>query len=432
MDRRSFLQNGVGLLAGVAIDSQVVTPVREEVLDPEIINVFQGPTNHNKSLITVVSHKKFDPVFMVNGQNNPHLSVRKNEFSYSEYIVYNLLVENLVIDTVYVLEVISSNGRTLEKKTFKALDWRSPARMAFLSCSDQRQLSSSEDICNRLSKARPDVIFHFGDLVYANTALDTVLGRAAKPKDAFRRYVHALQTFPIYSDEKLTPIFAIWDDHDTGRNDANSSHPYLAEMGKIFRSFYPMEAWPMLHLGPGMSYTMRAFGAQFIFFDQRSFATHETMLGGELMDWTKDRILGDTSPLVLVGPQQFGNYHSFGTSLEKNATAEWEFLLKTVKTSRRPTVFMSGDMHYSQIQTIDPSNVGFATYEITSSAFFSMSAGSFGKRPVSEGQLEYYGYPNFIMIDELTGSPKNLSLKVRCVSENSDTQFSRRLDITVN
>ena len=45
----------------------------------------------------------------------------------------------------------------------------------------------------------------------------------------WRRHAEARMTLEIYYSKRLYPIFATWDDHDFGKNDAGKQFPYVPE-----------------------------------------------------------------------------------------------------------------------------------------------------------------------------------------------------------
>ena len=108
--------------------------------------------------------------------------------------------------------------------------------------------------------------------------------------------------------------------------------------------------------------------------------------------------------------------------------AEIKDFLSIIKKANLPCLFISGDVHYSQIQLISKQVLGFETFEITSSAFFSNSAGNLGKRSFEEGQLSYYGKPNFLTLQQVNLTAGELNFDIFCISESSRRQFYNRIN----
>lgn len=438
MNRREFIQKA-GLLGGYAAFAPYLSgplPIwaklaKASPLDPEKIGVLQGPTGETSTLISLVAHKKHNLRFYF---NDSALTFRATAINlvYGDFIVHNLRIDGLAPDRPYELRVESDLGLS-ERRFFRALDWKKrDGRLAVLSCTNHKKADPQARMCAQLSAARPDAILFLGDLVYANRGIDTIRGDAVKPDIAYDNYVRTLQNIDLYRQENLIPIFYIWDDHDIGKNNADASHPYMGQMMQIFRAFFPMEAVsPAMTLGPGFSFALEIFGTQIIVFDERTFTTeHGGLLGAPQMAWVAGQMARAQGPLLLAGSQLFWKYHWWGESFQKKAAPELGRLLEMIRAQKRPALFVSGDVHYSQIQEIPRDRVGYTTYEITSSALFSRSADKLGRRKPAEGQLAYYGQPNFIMLDRMSGNESTFDARVTCISEDA-TVFSRDLHITL-
>ena len=99
-------------------------------------------------------------------------------------------------------------------------------RVAFGSCARQER---PQPIWDAIGARDPDLFVFLGDNVYGNTRDMTVLrdqyaSLAAKPEFRwFRRRV---------------PVFATWDDHDYGENNADASYPMKRESKQIFLDFF--------------------------------------------------------------------------------------------------------------------------------------------------------------------------------------------------
>lgn len=438
LNRRKFLKFtgliGLAPLVANAQDSEDVEVFK--TFPANQIRVVQSATNESSTLITVLAHRQAEiEIEVFNSQNGDPLIFAKEiiDLKLGDFLIYQLHIVGLVPGINYELVIHNRTFKEEHKKVFRSLDWNNKdIKLAIVSCSNHRIAKSKEKMFNQLFQTNPDVIFFAGDLVYANSSLDTAFGRPAEVAEAYAIYTKSLMEFEIYSRKQLIPIFASWDDHDLAFNNSDTFHPYKEKMLEIFRTFFPVDLRIKgIVPGPGTSFAMNAFGMQIVFLDSRYHKNDkaEQFLGFMQFSWLRLICRTNSSPKMLISSQQFWNYRSLAESYQNNAEEEFNEFLDEVKKWSSPALFISGDVHYSQIQEIPASYVGYKTFEITSSALFSSSARSFGKRSPQDGQSHYYGYPNFLLLEDIQGDSNFLKLSVTCVSETSFKQFSRKISI---
>lgn len=438
LSRRKFLKF-TGLLGLVPLVGRAQTSEEVEILtkfSADQVRVVQGATNSNSTLITVLAHRKtqIDIEILEPRFRTPTIFEKKViDMELGDFVIYQLHIVGLIPGINYQLLIHDRSHRKTHKKTFQGLDWNNPnIKLAMLSCSNHRIANAKTKMFRQLFRVNPDVIFFVGDLVYANSSLDTTFGRPADVDEAYAVYTKTLMDFEIYSREKLIPIFAGWDDHDLAFNNSDIFHPYKETMFQMFRAFFPADQRISgIIQGPGTAFSMNAFGMQIVFLDSRYYKNSDAdqFLGGLQMDWLKHTCRSNPFPKLLLSSQQFLNYRSLAESYQRDAEEEFYEFLMEIRKWTAPALFISGDVHYSQVQEIKTSLVGYKTFEITSSAFFSSSARSFGKRSLKDGQSHYYGYPNFLYFDQIQSGNHFLRMRTTCVSENSLRQFSRELMI---
>lgn len=429
--RREFIKLSglvVGALPFLGRQAQAVTPR----FSKSQIGALQGPTNANSTLITVVIHKELQPEFSVT--NGGVVEAKRLDMGYHDFIIYNLFISGLQLGTPYTLLIEDHNQGISAIRNFQTLDLRNTdAKIAVISCSNHAKADLQTLMYQKLNASAPDAIFLIGDMVYANRPADTIMGRPAPPDKAYELYIKTFLSLDLYTQANLIPSFSLWDDHDMGKDNADSSHPNKAIMMKMYRNFFPMDARiSEVTLGPGMSFSLDAFGLQSIFLDGRLFAASGGVLGADQLQWAKSQYSRNRSRnrnacLMILG-QQFWNYNDIHDSYQRRAGAEFAGFLQHLKTNRRPTMFISGDVHYSQLQKISAASLGYPTYEITSSAIFSSSANDLYIRG-DGNQLRYFGKQNFLMLDQIQASGVGLDLRVTCVSHRSDVEFQNTLSV---
>jgi phosphodiesterase/alkaline phosphatase D-like protein len=186
-----------------------------------------------------------------------------------------------------------------------------------------------------------------------------------------------------------------------------------------------------VQLGPGNSFALQCFGMLAIFFDTRSFKNKKKdhYLGPHQLNWIKKILSLNELPVMLISTQQFWSYRFLAESYQETSEHEFEQLMALLKQLKQNLFFISGDVHYSQLQKVPYDILKSQTFEVTSSAFFSSSARSFGKRSVDEGQVFYYGHPNFITLEQIQNSNTELAMNVCCHTEEKINFYIERIQI---
>lgn len=390
----------------------------------ESVRVLQSVTSHDSTLLIVLAHRTSEIQISIRAK----FKVEKVDLGLGDYLLYQIFVTNLRPKYRYRLEIFDKTHSKFHFRYFKSLDTSNPSpKIAFMTCSSHRGAEPQKVMFEKLRNENPDLILFPGDLVYGNSSLDTALGRPAKPSEAYKIYCKTFLDLDFYSQENLVPVFSSWDDHDLAFNNCEYNHPNLSIMTQIFRSFYPVDDRVSgIEPGPGTSYSFVAFGSRLTFLDVRTYLDKErrVFLGKEQFDWLSTKIKDTQGPHFIISALQFWNYGKLAENYQALAPAEFNQLLSSVKGSSAPTVFLSGDVHYSQVQKLLESDLGYQSYEISSSALFSLSARSYGLRTKEKGQLHYYGYPNFLIFENVILNDKSLQAKVRCVTETTINEFS--------
>lgn len=412
--------------------------VRLDKFRQDEIRFVQSVTDAESTLIVVVAHKSRKLQITATGPQevpSPQFSVEVIDFKLAEYLIYQIHVRRLVPSSLYKLDIYDQSSGRFHRRTFKSLEVLKPgAKLALLTCSSHRRAGPQKTMFSQLQNAQVDAILFAGDLVYANSSMDTALGRPATPKEVFAIYIKTFFELDFYNQKHLTPIFSTWDDHDMGMNNADRNHPFLELVTRIFRAFFPADnRVSSLEVGPGVAFSMSLFGTRFILTDCRSFMDidAESIYGEPQLKWICEQIEKSEQPLAIVSSIQFWDYGRLAETVSETAPLQWKKILDSTEKVKKPILYISGDVHYSQIQKLPSVKARINTFEITSSAMFSLSARIYGKRSEKQGQLAYYGYPNFLVLEKKEASQNRLAFQVRCISEKSNAQFVRDIEIKV-
>ena len=228
----------------------------------------------------------------------------------------------------------------------------------------------------------PDLVLFLGDNVYADSPRESVI----------RRSYETLGRSDLFSELRSgAPMLAIWDDHDYGANDSGREFGAKAESERIFEEFWDVHS--AVRERPGI-YQVAEFDSdgrtvQIILLDTRFFRTGLTrarprlpgkgpygtddgsgsILGVEQWRWL-EQVLAVPADLRIVASsiQVLAEHH--GWESWSNFPSEQERLIGLLAASGSPTLFVSGDRHFSEVSRRVPvhPDVQFAMTEITASS----------------------------------------------------------------
>ena len=356
----------------------------------------------------------------------PAHGVRRITHGDSEWAVDRFGFEGLESGRRYLLRAVSA-GQVLDERELGTLDLeRDSVRIGLISCTSRLRMKIQDSMWKSVSDAKADLLFFMGDNVYASILSPVT------PDEMWFQYVQAWQKYRFYHERKLTPVLATWDDHDFGQNDGDSvSYKYAAEAREMFNAYFPQEeVGGALERGPGVSSLFRAFGQRFFLMDDRYFRVDgKTMWGAEQEKWLNDRIGADASPAwILNGNQIFGRYNK-GEAYEKKFEPSFVPFVELIRSIRAPVLFVSGDVHYSEILKLPADILGYTAYEITSSSLFSVRK-PWGGLPDNPRRERGVFNDNFILA-EVSGT-HSASPKLHLTSYGQPGQKFFEYDLTLS
>ncbi len=242
-------------------------------------------------------------------------------------------------------------------------------RLVVASCMDDLYAKYFK-IWDQVAAKNPDYILMIGDNVYADK--DTSGKKIAIDAETlWKRYLDVRLSLPIYFQEKLIPIHAVWDDHDYGKNGGGEKLPWKEDSKTIFESFWAQDLsdddW---FKGSGVGGFLSLGDFNLYFLDGRYFRAETPdgrHLGQDQTDWLLTKLAEENAPsLIIKGDQFFGGYHKFD-SFEGNHPQDFEKFVASLKEFKTPFIFVSGDRHMSEIMQFPRSLFGKPSFEITSS-----------------------------------------------------------------
>ena len=349
---------------------------------------------------------------------------------FSDWQIYKMVFvrDQLKDYNLYVYE----NDKIIDQRLIgKGQLNQSKLKLAVLSCMDDNYKQNFK-IWDVLAKRNPEYMIMIGDNVYADrSARGNPIN--SSPESIWKRYVEVRTTLPFYFQEKLTPVHALWDDHDYGVNDGNEDFPQKNASKEIFDAFYAQSMNDETYFkGFGVGGLLSLGDFNLYFLDARSFRAPNKdgrHLGGEQHQWLMKSLKEESQPsFIIKGDQFFGGYHTF-ESYEGNQPADFSTFVTELKALGTPFIFLSGDRHMSEIMQFPRSLFGLPSFEITSSPMhakiFEPNASRNPWRVVStEGKM------NFTMIDSIARD-NHWFMDVENIGEAGDINYRRELAVFI-
>lgn len=253
-------------------------------------------------------------------------------------------------------------------------------RIAFGSCGNQ---DKDQPLLMVAAKLNPDAFVYLGDNIYGDSrTMDTLRAKYAR-----------LAAKPEFEQlSKQTDLFAVWDDHDYGENDAGRHYPFKAESKAIFMDFWkvPADSDRRKHEGIyGVEWLeTQGHRVQLILLDTRTFRDDlihrspedtlfkndyvpnenpdSTMLGEAQWAWLETQLRAEADVRIIASSNQFSHTYN-GWESWTNVPHERQKMIDLIKkTQANGVLFISGDVHWGEISKLEVEG-GYPIYDVTSS-----------------------------------------------------------------
>ena len=266
--------------------------------------------------------------------------------------------------------------------------------IAFGSCLRQWKPAPILDTVRALE---PDAFIFAGDNVYTDTGLFRFMDEPGRIAKAYRQLDETMEYRLL---KQSTRLFATWDDHDYGQNNAGAEYPWKQEAKQQFLDFFDIPRDSPIRQRAGI-YDVHYLGdgehrIQILLLDTRTFrspltqaepnqqcprsrlvATSDrttTLLGDAQWRWLSDQLEQPAAlRLVVSSIQVIPDQHCY----EKwgNFPHERQRLIDLIRDAdAKHTIIISGDRHLGEISKLPNGNT-FPLYEITASGLNSAGAG---------------------------------------------------------
>lgn len=222
-------------------------------------------------------------------------------------------------------------------------------------------------IFGAMAALNPDLTVWLGDNLYLRDADFSPFGMADRYRKsrAHRPLQHLLRT---------GQHAAIWDDHDYGPNDANSSWIHKAESLRLFRRYWPNPSAGLPEV-PGIFTVVKTADVEFFLLDNRYHRDADrlldepgkSMLGPAQLRWLKNALLNSTAAFkVIVNGSQMLNPHNQFESWARFTEEQGEFLDWLERQKVPGILFLSGDRHHTELLVMRRAR-GYPLFELTCS-----------------------------------------------------------------
>jgi alkaline phosphatase D len=343
------------------------------------------------------------------------------------HAVDHLMAEGLKPGEEYRLQIIEeATGNVLDERKFRSLDaGKDKPRVALISCMSDDFMAVQRDMWNSVRAAKPDILFFLGDAAYLDEQ-NTQLTEAS----LWRRHVATRMKLDVYRWKTLRPVLSIWDDHDYGINNGGFDFPLKTGSSQMFEALFGAQDVTGYASGLGRARVLSLFGQRFFLMDCRSWrrsgGAEATHWGGEQEDWFFEQLaLNDEPAFLMNGSQFFGKYHGY-ESFEKQHPEQLKRVLERLGKAEAPVVLCSGDVHYSELMRLGREEMGYETFELTSSSLHSYYSQVF-KAPNPRRLVATDRY-NFLLLEPKTVRG-GLEMKVRSIGRGSEQIFTRDLAV---
>jgi len=281
--------------------------------------------------------------------------------SYSKDLSVSLFLTNLEYSQIYEYRVEFDDETHTEWFTFTTFpEPYQPGRFSFVFSACFRDKYTPHNVFDYISTLSPTFVALLGDQIYADLDGDINIGPPYSVLPALRsKYARNFdEHFRTMSSH--VPVVAIWDDHDYGRDNSDSTYPYKEEAKRVFKESYPV--YPFEVGNGGLYYKFTIADADIFVLDTRWYRSPmqdsdiegKTMLGEGQLLWLLTGLKQSTAPFKIVFSSVSLNDYGGDTSSGRPGFDSWmgykferSKILSFIEENQIQGVLVfSGDQHY--------------------------------------------------------------------------------------
>lgn len=390
--------------------------------------VLQGPTDDRTASFVVLLPDGFPfrPIVTdSDGRSRPASVTATKSMPELGLATYELAATGLRPGHDYFLYLVNSEGAYFDRRVFRSLDLRRrrPFRFAAASCMNDLYRRDSIVMWEALARESCDFVILHGDTCYADqrSEEDGPLGIA-------RRYAETRMALSWFRFERLTPTFAVWDDHDFGTNNGDRTFVHADFTRRLFRQFWGSRETSTWRKGLGVGSRLEAFGERFFLLDDRSYrdplgTPDGRHWGHDQLAWLKRHLGTDSRPSWIISGNQFFGENPLRESVEADQPGDLRRIIADLSGAAAPVALISGDVHFSEIRRVDRAWLGYDTFEFTSSSMHSTP----NPGAIRRDNIASERWHNFMVFD--VDDRTQWDIRCRAVLEGNQVSFDESFTI---
>ncbi len=281
--------------------------------------------------------------------------------SYGDDLTTNLILNEINYNAEYTYRVMFADGSSSEWFTFSTFPQQSqPGEFSFVFSACFRDKWVPHNIFDYISTLSPTFVALLGDQIYADYDGDINIGPPNSVVPALRgKYARNFDEHFQAMSSKI-PIVAIWDDHDYGQDNSDSTYRYKEETKKVFKESLPI--YPFQVEDEGIYYQFKIADVDIFVLDTRWYRSpmdeddneDKTMLGEEQLEWLLNNLKLSTAPFKIIFSSVSMNDYGGDTSTGRDGFDSWmgykferNKILSFIQENQIYGVMVfSGDQHY--------------------------------------------------------------------------------------
>lgn len=422
--RREFLLSAG--LSTLGFSPRALAAASEVPLAKRGVPIVQTLTDESSAQFIILSDPTRIPLYRartVDGRELPLRLVSRTMNPYEkDEALDRLLVEGLWLGEDFYLDVYEgARPAKIDERIFRAFDTRPRAsRFAVASCMADVLSAFQGPMWKAMVDTRPGAIFLIGDTCYADILTDGSL------RGFWKRYVQTRKCLDNFRWKRLIPTYATWDDHDYGKGNGDKNYAMKEHTRVVFDAFWGWSERGAASRGPGVASAIELCGQRFFLMDDRYFRDPRKMTNGlhwgrEQQEWLLNGLTSSSKPAwIMNGSQIYGGYLGV-ESFESDHPENLKDVVKTLASIEAPVLFGSGDVHFSEVMKIEKKQLGYETFELTSSSIHSATyPGEEGKNP---RRLKKTWHLNFLIVDSYPDAKGGLTFKTWAVGAGQHAIF---------
>ena len=281
--------------------------------------------------------------------------------SFSTDLSVSFILTNLEYNQIVEYRVEFDDETYTQWFTFETFPRQSqPGEFSFVFSACVRDKYTPHNVFETISELSPTFVALLGDQMYADFDGNINTGPTASVLAALRaKYDRNFDDY-FQTMSSQVPVVAIWDDHDYGQDNSDSTYRYKAEARKVFKETYPI--YPFRVEDGGLYYEFTIAEVDIFVLDTRWYRSPmqdsdiegKTMLGEEQLSWLLNGLKQSAAPFKIIFSSVSLNDYGGDTSSGRPGFDSWmgykferSKILSFIEENQIQGVLVfSGDQHY--------------------------------------------------------------------------------------